>query len=131
MNKIIPIITFLGVLLLFSSQVQAVMFANDYITLYKDEEPLSDKSIIIMTFDEYTNKSFFTELYDGGEFIRNQQDSLILTFLTIMKIMLIITYPPRLKILHIILRSLYQHLKIIIHMVVSLVELLVVTDTLI
>ena len=80
MNKIITIITIFGILILLSSQVQAVMFANDYITLYKDEEPLPDKSIIIMTFDEYTNKSFFTELYENGEFIRNQQDSLILTF---------------------------------------------------
>ena len=81
MHKSIFTMAFLGVLVLLASQVQGVIFADDYIYLYEDGEPVADNSIIITSHDNtFGETEVFEDIYTDGVFIRSQIETVNFTF---------------------------------------------------
>jgi len=77
MKKHMLILFFLAILVLLPA-VEAVLYADDYFTLYENGEEIPDQSVLI--FSNQSEESYFLQIYNGSVFVKSQSMVSNLTF---------------------------------------------------
>jgi len=71
------ILFFLAILVLLPA-VEAVLYADDYFTLYENGEEIPDQSVLI--FSNQSEETYFLQIYNGSVFVKSQSMVSNLTF---------------------------------------------------
>ena len=77
MKKHMLILFFLAILVLLPA-VEAVLYADDYFTLYENGEEIPDQSVLI--FSNQSEETYFLDIYNGSVFVKSQSMVSNLTF---------------------------------------------------
>jgi len=77
MKKHMLILFFLAILVLLPA-VEAVLYADDYFTLYENGEEIPDQSVLI--FSNQSEETYFLQIYNGSVFVKSQSMVSNLTF---------------------------------------------------